>query len=185
MVSVKAVPKNPPLNLSPTDSSTVRAYTDGSVLGRNQAGFALVIADCSGEIHTFRQHLPSDSSIFQAECLAMSNALTWLTAANRYSTHELYSDSASVLSAATSTGRCSTTVMKIREALAKHPNTKLFWIPSHSGHHGNERADELAKLAASSLLNPSEEAILPSRASVKRKIRVVLLCKWSLMCPSM
>ena len=45
MVSVNAVSKNPPLNLSPTDSSTVRAYTDGSVLGRNQASFALVIAD--------------------------------------------------------------------------------------------------------------------------------------------
>jgi ribonuclease HI len=178
-VSVNAVPKNPPLNLTPTDSSTVRAYTDGSVLGRNQAGFALVIADCSGEIHTAQRHLPPDSSIFQAEGLAMSSALTFLTSADRYSTHELYSDSASVLSAATSTGRCSSIVMKIREALAKHPNTKLFWIPSHSGHHGNERADELAKLAASSLLNPSGEAILPSRATVKRKIRAVLLGEWN------
>ena len=71
--------------------------------------------------------------------------------------------------------------MKIREILAKRPNTQLFWIPSHSipQHHGNERADELAKLAASSLLNPSEEAILPSRATVKRKIQAVLLCEWN------
>jgi ribonuclease HI len=179
MISVNAVPKSPPLNLSPTDSSTVRAYTDGSVLGRNQAGYALVIADSSGEIHTSQQHLPPDSSIFQAEGLAMSKALTWLTSATQYSTHELYSDSASVLSAATSSGRSSSVIMKIREVLAKHPNTKLFWIPSHIGHHGNERADVLAKLAASSLSNPSEEAILPSRATVKRKIRAVLLGEWN------
>jgi hypothetical protein len=53
MVIVNVVPKKPPLSLSPTDSSTVRAYTDGSVLGRDQVGFAQVIADCSGEIHTF------------------------------------------------------------------------------------------------------------------------------------
>jgi hypothetical protein len=67
--------------------------------------------------------------------------------------YEIFSDSKSALAASTpSTSTKSSqpfsSIVKILAALCT--NIKFFWIPSHSGHSGNEMADSISKSAAQS-----------------------------------
>jgi ribonuclease HI len=176
---IKKVPKQPLLPLAPTDLCTVRAYTDGSVIG-NGSGFAAVFVNRSGEMEILKQKLPPDTTIFQAESLALQHAIEWLTTnGSAFSKRELYSDALSVLNAATSTGRCTSTIASCRELLADNPDIELFWIPSHVGHYGNERADQLAKEAALFDSCSTSSSGPLSKATVKRKLRSLMRIMWN------
>ena len=92
--------------------------------------------------------LPPGTTIFQAEGLAILEAVKWfISHGTKYAILEIYSDSAAALTmASTTTGRATEIFIQIRAALrALAGSVCLYWIPSHVGHPGNEFADELAK----------------------------------------
>jgi len=51
------------------------------------------------------------------------------------------------------------------QQLSSHKAVKLFWVPGHSGMHGNEQADQLAQ-AVSSKSYVGPEPVLPVPTSV-------------------
>jgi hypothetical protein len=88
---IKRVPKTPILPLSPEEPGTVRICTDGSVLSNNQVGYAVVVV---GPVTTIQKALSPGSTIFQAESMALLEALRWLVILGRsYQSGEIYSDS--------------------------------------------------------------------------------------------
>ena len=101
--------------------------------------------------------LPPGTTIFQAEGLAILEAVKWfISHGTKYATLEIYSDSAAALTmASTTTGRATEIFIQIRAALrALAGSVCLYWIPSHVGHPGNEFADELAKKEHAIQANP-------------------------------
>jgi ribonuclease HI len=55
--------------------------------------------------------------------------------------------------------------------LAKLNRVQLIWMPGHEGIHGNETADQLAKLASERLLTGPEPAYGISMVVAKKAVR--------------
>jgi hypothetical protein len=126
------VPKTPILPLSPALPGIIRAYTNGSVFGSAQVGFAVVFADHTGPVATIQMTLTPGSTIFQAESLAFFEALRWLDQHGQsYRAGEIYSDSLSVLTSTLQAPKTTLTLQECRDTLHKLAlPTALFWIPS-------------------------------------------------------
>ena len=131
-------------------------YTDGSISPLS-AGYAFYIPD----LHlSFSSNLPSTSSSFTAECYAIIEALKLIQnfPSNNYL---IVSDSMSCLQALNSNpfnSHLSPLILRIKFLIftlsQKNYNINLLWVPSHTGIHGNEVADQLAK-SSSNLIFPS------------------------------
>jgi len=131
-------------------------YTDGSISPLS-AGFAFYIP----ELHvSFSNNLPSSSSSFAAECYAIIDALTLIFnfAPNKYL---IASDSMSCLQALNSNplhSQLSPLVLRIKSLIfnlnSLNYTIHFIWIPGHTGIHGNEFVDNLAK-STSNIILPS------------------------------
>ena len=137
------------LPLLPSGPGTIRAYTDGSVIG-GCTGYGLFVCNSEGIVATCRGKLPSHCSIFQAEGFALLQALRFAsTMSPQPGQIEIFSDSRAALTASLSTTKICHPFMEIRTLLLGLPfMAQLFWIASHCGHQGNELADILAKQGA-------------------------------------
>ncbi|KAL4156135.1 hypothetical protein QTP88_000170 [Uroleucon formosanum] len=126
--------------------SSVQIFTDGSV-SPNSAGFSFFIPSLN---FSFSDKLHPLTSSFSAECYAIISALQFIFTLD-FSSFLILSDSQSCLLAISSDSFLSSLsplVLIIKSLVYRislaDKTVKFFWIPSHVGIAGNERADYLA-----------------------------------------
>jgi len=163
---------------SPLIGNGIAIYTDGSKKDDDSPVGSAVF---SPELHLAIKHrLPSDASIFSAEAWAILQALILLESSPCREA-AVFSDSRSVLDALSSFSidPCSNYLIsmirsKFHEMTSAGYSIALAWVPSHWGIWGNERADLLAKQAASQghkprFKTPATDLLLHSQRSLKDK----------------
>ena len=130
-------------------------YTDGSTQGGDSAAAAV----CPGL--NLSTKLPEGASIFSAEAKAIILALNYIELSFQ-PRFVIFSDSFSVLTAIRNLNWSNPLILQI---LIKYHSLReagkkiiLFWIPSHVGIPGNEKADIAAKKA---LQNPKSDMTIP------------------------
>ena len=163
------------------ESDNICAYTDGSA---NELG---VGADVSVE-STFEDQailnsdqeqsvsLSKTTTIFQAEMLALSMALTILNSCVNTSI-ALITESMSVMQSLQNPAvRNKTKLSCINQvnSVAQSNQLALIWVPGHPGIHGNKKADEMANIGAALETMGPDPAPPISLRYIKGKI-----CEWS------
>ena len=128
---------------------TLSCFTDGSKIDGN-AGASYFIPEIDEDIVIPLGRYPT---VYQAEILGIIYAARDLeqNEKDHFDRVDLYVDSLSTLQTLCSTKPVTELVWECfvaLEELAKHREVNLNWIPAHRGLPGNEKADELAKLAA-------------------------------------
>ena len=173
------LPPKGSIPLLPFGHDVWRVYTDGSVIG-GCTGYGLVIVNSQGTVASCRGKLPPHCSIFQAEGIAILQALRYVSSqATPTSSVEIFADSRAALTASISATKISSPFTDIREILlSARMKIQMFWIASHRGHLGNERADTLAKQGALGPGGPTDLLPLPT-ASIRREIRAAVQHSWS------
>lgn len=155
-----------------------QVYTDGSKI-EGQVGAALTWWENGREVKysTFKLH--SECTVFQSELYALYRA-TQMVITSKDPEVNVLSDSRSSLELLRNPKTSHPLVKSIKEnigtIIAAGRTLRLFWLRAHVGTAGNERADELAKLAALTGTHRDYEEIPLSY--VKRKIREESVRKW-------
>ena len=134
--------------------SQINIYTDGSKTSKG-TGAGFVIFNTTEIIHKDYIPLAYTATIFQAEIIAISKAISFIrrrlkTIKPKYV--KLFSDSRAALQALDSYSVKSTVVQEAVDQLnqlSKHTEKiTLNWIKAHNNHKGNEYADIMANMAA-------------------------------------
>ena len=145
-------------------------YTDGSRLG-NQTGAGYTIQKGKQEIARGHLRLPDESTVFQAEVTAITQAALRIIEIRPRDLKfiKIFVDSQAAIQALGNPSVRSKTVglaIDTLNNLAKLSlSTTITWIPAHKGHLGNETADSLAK-AGSELATVSIQTPKPHRTVI-------------------
>ena len=157
----------------PNKKSTINCFTDGSRFDETSgAGFT---------IHSTNSHtngflnLGKYSTVFQAEVIAILRASeTMINKKISNKQVEIYVDNQAAIQAL---GKYETNSKIILECklslnrLAENNSVRLNWIPGHSGHRGNNVADNLAKLGVKQKTSGPEPIIPISTATRKDELK--------------
>lgn len=150
-------------------------FTDGSKTS-NHVGFALT--DEAGYTQKIGL-LPQNTSIFEAEAIAIIKALQLSESSDKK--YVICTDSRSVFDAAFNQTNKNELIITIQQKIMKITNKiKLIWIPSHIGIKGNEAADLAAKsvyLQPTYLYIPKSKQFLTRCANTK--LNTALKRKWN------
>ncbi|GBM55564.1 hypothetical protein AVEN_74524-1 [Araneus ventricosus] len=119
-------------------------YTDGSHL-EGETGCAFCVIQNNFQIHQWTTKLSPHNTVFQAETLAIKEAINW--ANSKGISTSIWSDSESALRAISSFKSSNPLIQETQQALLQKPSMQLNWIKAHVGFLGNEAADNLAKQA--------------------------------------
>lgn len=139
-------PKAPP-------TSDINLYTDGSKTD-NGVGAAFFAVAANGTVLKRKKlRLENYCSIYQAEQLAIAEALQWAAKSNLTQIHiHIISDSQSALRALQNSQSTNPIVQRtfshIADLKEKMIEVEFSWTPGHMENTGNEEADRLAKEAA-------------------------------------
>nr|CAH0103241.1 unnamed protein product [Daphnia galeata] len=159
--------------IPPTD---IKIFTDGSVT-RNPNNSSCAYF-CPERNYTGSWRLTPGTSIFSAELQGILQALLAVYSLEPTPEHiHIFSDSRSAIKALLSPlfpkNRCLNAIRNQIECLRSSGTaTSLYWIPSHCGITGNDRADKLA----------SDEANSPTGSSIKNDLdpgELASICKKS------
>jgi ribonuclease HI len=130
----------------------VNIYTDGSKT-ENHVGAGYVIMHLSNKIAEGSYRLPEDTTVFMAEVYAINRAAKHLKEVWEDSMRyvKIFSDSRAAIMALDKQIFKSKTIVKAAKELNNLgemlDRLEINWIKAHVGYDGNERADELARLA--------------------------------------
>ena len=131
-----------------------------------------------------RQPLISTSTIFQAEAIAITEAVKYLCKRKSLKPKyvKIFSDSRAVLQALNSHDITSSTVQETVQKLNQlgqlTKRLTLNWIKAHNGHEGNEIADRLANIGARA--TSEHKYVQISDTLVKSYINNCIYDSWSL-----
>lgn len=136
--------------------SDIEVFTDGSKMDTG-TGSGVFVNSLS--VEKFYK-LGDENSVFQAEVLAISKAAEILINRDiRNKSITIFVDSQAAIKAIASRQIKSKVVLDCRTLLNRLCDsniTTLSWVPGHSGHEGNEKADELARKGSESI---SQDAV--------------------------
>lgn len=150
-------------------------FTDGSK-GEDGTGYAAVIVKDYKVKETLQVKLRNQNSVFQAEFLALRDAIQWSISQN-IPRVKIFSDSQSVLMATQNLYPRSDCVGAFLRNLANSSlEVSCSWVRGHSGDPGNELADTLAKDAL--MLEDVFEHPYP-QAELKAILKRVMLQEWT------
>jgi len=130
-------------------SSALSIFTDGSKKD-DKVGAAYVAFSPEGHVKTRKVKLEDYCSVFQAELVAIKEALSWLKNQQKYNGLQvsLLSDSKSSLEAISNRSSTNPLVFNIHELIkSSQYSLQLYWVKAHSDIYGNDEADKAAKLA--------------------------------------
>jgi ribonuclease HI len=154
-------------------------FTDGSKM-EGKVGAALTWWEDGKEIHSQVFSLDSTCTVFQSELYALHRAVSGALESGEAAIN-IFSDSRSSLDLLCCTRLTHPLAKAIKESIAeirsRGRRVRLFWIRSHVGTAGNERADELAKEGALKETSSPDYAEVPL-SFVRRKIREESIAKW-------
>ncbi|CAK1541875.1 unnamed protein product [Leptosia nina] len=153
-------------------------YTDGSKTD-DGVGAAVVLRRLDKELKTVKIKLATYCTVFQAEMVALHKAIQLATKVISPKIN-LCSDSRSALEDIVSGRSLNPLVVQTRRtlrSLSKCKEVRLFWIKAHVGHEGNERADQLAKEAATDRKRKPDFDKCPV-STVKRLLRADSVRRW-------
>ena len=122
----------------------LEVFTDGSKL-EGSTGCSFVVYENGINIYEKTARLANYCTVFQAEILAIDLAIDWINNSNKHA--RINSDSESALKVINGNSKYKMAIKcrnKIRES---NIHICLKWTKAHVGTIGNEKADELAKLA--------------------------------------
>ncbi|GBM14758.1 hypothetical protein AVEN_72025-1 [Araneus ventricosus] len=109
------------------------------------AGSAFVALQNNTQLHEWMDKLQLENRVFQAELLAIHEAVIWVIQQNVVC--NIWSDSMSRPLAIKSLKSTNKTAKILQCLLTQHPNITTNCIKAHNGHLGNKTADRLAKRA--------------------------------------
>ncbi|GBN89946.1 hypothetical protein AVEN_28788-1 [Araneus ventricosus] len=152
---------------------TKAIYTDGSKLEKGVgAAFCLLENIIT---HSWSTKLRSENTVFQAELLALKEAVHFaLPLASK--TIKIFTDNKASILAVSNPKSPNKMARSVFNILLNHPNIHLNWIKAHVGYFGNETADALAKEAAESQSSPS--IVKLSKAFLKSSLKKSMLNAW-------
>ncbi|XP_063375364.1 uncharacterized protein LOC134662990 [Cydia amplana] len=158
----------------------VRIFTDGSKIG-GKVGAALSIWNEAAETKVRKLALPSYSTVYQAELLALCISTREIKK-HKAKTFGVYSDSMAALQTLKNSNCLHPLAVEARENIRscsiQGKSISIHWIKAHAGLEGNERADQLAKEAALDSKQKPEYDLCPV-SFVKRSIRLDTLEEWN------
>lgn len=165
-------------NKEVSEGTEYNIFTDGSY---NEAGggSAFVVIKSQKIIETKQYSLPNYSNNFEAEAMAITKALEYITSQHNTNTYQILTDSLSVLQGINNAESLNPYIFKIKELLHRLTITNrviLTYVKGHSGNIGNEIADELAKKA----IKYGEIINLPcSKNFINKELHKKIYRKWN------
>lgn len=156
----------------------INIYTDGSEQN-GKCGASYVVIDKNGiilETKVFK--LPNYSSNFEAEAIAIREALGKIKSMDCSKSYQILTDSLSVLKGLENAHNKNYFVYSIKQNILSLPtyNISLTYVQAHKGITGNEIADELAKKACTS----GENVEVPITSKfIRKKLREKYSDRWN------
>jgi ribonuclease HI len=156
----------------------LQIYTDGSQLHTGETGAAYYLPTTSTEIEL---KLPNNTSVINAELLAIKSALQFLATTDITNTSiVIFTDSQSAIHSINYNQylyrTTETDIQDLNTYITSTNKLTIAWIPSHVGIKGNETADKIAKSAANKLETDIDQPI--SKTYVYNQIDKLIDMEW-------